>query len=69
MARERPGGSIATEMVKEKLIDWKTAIKRVPAEQLIRYWLQYLMLQLKNQPKSYARVYPRVLVLLQVRFV
>jgi len=25
---------IATEMVKEKLIDWKTAIKRVPAEQL-----------------------------------
>ena len=29
---------IATEMVKEKLIDWKTAIKRVPAEQLIRFW-------------------------------
>src|SRR5262249_35927364 len=25
---------IACEMVKEKLIDWKTAIKRVPAEQL-----------------------------------
>ena len=25
---------IATEMVKERLIDWKTAIKRVPAEQL-----------------------------------
>ena len=25
---------IATEMVKEKLIDWKTAVKRVPAEQL-----------------------------------
>ena len=25
---------IASEMVKEKLIDWKTAIKRVPAEQL-----------------------------------
>jgi pyruvate,orthophosphate dikinase len=25
---------IATEMVKEKLIDWQTAIKRVPAEQL-----------------------------------
>ena len=25
---------IATEMVKEKLIDWKTAIKRVPTEQL-----------------------------------
>ena len=25
---------IAAEMVKERLIDWKTAIKRVPAEQL-----------------------------------
>ena len=25
---------IAAEMVKERLIDWKTAINRVPAEQL-----------------------------------
>ena len=43
---------IATEMVKEKLIDWKTAIKRVPAEQLDQVLLQFSMQQLRKRLKA-----------------
>ena len=39
---------IAAEMVKERLIDWKTAIKRVPADQLDQVSHPYLTQPLKK---------------------
>ena len=60
---------IATEMVKEKLIDWKTAVKRVPAEQLDQVLAPaaYLTQLLKSLPRSFAKVCQQVQSLLPVK--
>ena len=55
-------GSIATEMVKEKLIDWKTAIKRVPAEQLDQVLAPVFDAVARGKRTNFAKAYLQVQV-------
>ena len=60
---------IAAEMVKERLIDWKTAIKRVPADQLDQVLAPVFDQAAQKSGKHFAKVYQLVLVLLLVKYV
>ena len=60
---------IATEMVKEKLIDWKTAIKRVPAEQLDRALAPVFDAAAQKAAKKLCKGLLPALVLRLVKFV
>ena len=60
---------IAVEMVKERLIDWKTAIKRVPADQLDQVLSPVFDARLpKKQLLLFVKVCPQVQGPHQVEF-